>query len=461
MAEAIAQAGAAAIVMHMRGMDPRTMQRDTNYRHLLGEVAGELAQSVAKALSAGIGADAIAVDPGLGFGKNPEGNLLIVRHLAAFRSLGCAVALGASRKGFVRRFSGVGEDSSAAERLPGSLACAGAAAEAGAAIVRAHDVAETVAFLRMLRAIRRPAPASASSAGSAESPTGSERPSQPAGVAGLTAAASTERRASVSRACATVVDSTVENAAVEIPTIEGERRREARDAGVLVARAAPDEPDAAPAPLRAARCTAAIRAGSSRRTVEARCEGERRAGSPARQRTRPRRQGSRGPAPRRESRTTASASGAARSRRASATASAHRAAPDRARELGSERCPRGLRVANSANSSGGAAANRAGTAGVEVAANSPGTVSHGRDIRPAPPRAPRSSTPSSTGDQSAPWCSIGAPARSQPRPAPCADAADHRLHPERENRQHDPDQAGSREREQRREPAPSVLINRR
>ena len=158
MASVIAAADAGAILMHMRGIDPRTMQRDTAYRHLVGEVAAELAQAVGRAAAAGVAAGSITIDPGLGFGKSAEGNLVLLRHLAAFHTLGCSVAVGASRKGFVRRFSGVGDDSSAPDRLPGSLACAAAAADAGAALVRVHDVAETVRFLRMRAAIRTPTP---------------------------------------------------------------------------------------------------------------------------------------------------------------------------------------------------------------------------------------------------------------------------------------------------------------
>src|SRR5262249_44613549 len=78
--------------------------------------------AAAVARTAGVSPEKIAVDPGLGFGKSPEGNLALLRHLAAFRTLGFPVAVGASRKGFVRRFSGVAEDASAADRLPGSLA---------------------------------------------------------------------------------------------------------------------------------------------------------------------------------------------------------------------------------------------------------------------------------------------------------------------------------------------------
>ena len=157
MAETIAAAGAGVILMHMKGDDPRTMQQDLSYRHLIADVARELSAAADKAAAAGVAPEAIAIDPGLGFGKSGEGNLAILRHLAAFRSLGRPVMVGASRKKFVRLFSGVPDESPVADRLPGSLACAAAAEIAGAALVRVHDVGETVRFLRMSRAIRVPA----------------------------------------------------------------------------------------------------------------------------------------------------------------------------------------------------------------------------------------------------------------------------------------------------------------
>jgi len=153
MAAAVALSGAAVLLMHMKGDDPRTMQADTSYGHPVADVAAELAAAASRALDAGVPADRIAIDPGLGFGKSAEGNLVLLRHVAALRSLGFPVAIGASRKGFVRRFSGVGDDASPAERLPGSLAAVAAARSGGAALVRVHDVHETVRFLRMHDAI--------------------------------------------------------------------------------------------------------------------------------------------------------------------------------------------------------------------------------------------------------------------------------------------------------------------
>ncbi len=157
MLSTVVEGGAGVLLMHMRGTDPRTMQADTTYAHPVADVASELAAAASRAIDAGVPADRVAVDPGLGFGKSAEGNLQLLRHLAAFRSLGFAVAVGASRKAFVRRFSGVGDGASTGERLPGSLAALAAARAAGAAIVRVHDVEESVRFLRMMDAIETPA----------------------------------------------------------------------------------------------------------------------------------------------------------------------------------------------------------------------------------------------------------------------------------------------------------------
>jgi dihydropteroate synthase len=155
MGRTIAEAGAGAILMHMKGLDPRTMQDDVSYAHPLADVAAFLSEAAERAAAAGIPAEAVALDPGLGFGKSPEGNLLLLRYLAAFASLGHTIAVGSSRKAFVRRFSGLPEDASAADRVPGSLAALSAAASGGARIVRVHDVRESVRFLRMAGAVSR------------------------------------------------------------------------------------------------------------------------------------------------------------------------------------------------------------------------------------------------------------------------------------------------------------------
>jgi len=114
MASVVAAAGAGAILMHMKGTDPRTMQIDVSYAHPLADVASHLAAALSAAMEAGIDPGRLAVDPGLGFGKSPEGNLALLRPLAAFRSLGFPIGAGASRKAFVRRFSGVPETATSA-----------------------------------------------------------------------------------------------------------------------------------------------------------------------------------------------------------------------------------------------------------------------------------------------------------------------------------------------------------
>jgi dihydropteroate synthase len=129
------------------------MQDDVAYAHPLADVAAFLRGAADRALEAGVAPDAVAIDPGLGFGKSPEGNLVLLRYLSAFASLGLPVAVGASRKAFVRRFSGVSDDAPASDRLPGSLAALSAAARGGARILRVHDVPESVRFLRLAGAI--------------------------------------------------------------------------------------------------------------------------------------------------------------------------------------------------------------------------------------------------------------------------------------------------------------------
>jgi dihydropteroate synthase len=146
---AVAEAGAPVVLMHMRGDDPRTMQADPRYADVALEVAGFLHARVEAAERAGISRDRIAVDPGIGFGKTAAHNLALVDRLPLLAGLGCPILLGASRKGFIGRLSGEPE---AARRVAGSVAAALAAAARGAAILRVHDVAETVQALRVWRA---------------------------------------------------------------------------------------------------------------------------------------------------------------------------------------------------------------------------------------------------------------------------------------------------------------------
>jgi dihydropteroate synthase len=145
----LARSEAGVILMHMLGDDPRHMQRDPRYDDVALEVADFLADRVAWAERQGIARERLAVDPGIGFGKRPAHNLALVERLPLLAGIGCPVVFGASRKRFIGELSGV---EAPAGRVAGSLAAAIAAARRGAAILRVHDVAETVQALRVLAA---------------------------------------------------------------------------------------------------------------------------------------------------------------------------------------------------------------------------------------------------------------------------------------------------------------------
>lgn len=154
MAGVIAAAGCPAVLMHSRG-EIATMQREVQFRDVLSEVRSELAAAVERAVAAGIPRERIVVDPGIGFGKTAEQNLALVGALPHLGELGLPILVGASRKSFLGAVTGAPPTG----RLPESLAAAGRAAAGGAAIVRVHDVAETVAFLAAAQAIGRAAEA--------------------------------------------------------------------------------------------------------------------------------------------------------------------------------------------------------------------------------------------------------------------------------------------------------------
>jgi dihydropteroate synthase len=148
--DVVAAASCPVVLMHMRTLDPRTMQQGIAYRDVVAEVVAHLAARVAACEAAGIARARIAVDPGIGFGKRPEDNLALIERLPALAGLGCAILLGASRKGFIGRITGV---ESAAERVHGSVAAALAGAARGAHMLRVHDVAATVQALKLREAV--------------------------------------------------------------------------------------------------------------------------------------------------------------------------------------------------------------------------------------------------------------------------------------------------------------------
>jgi len=150
MAKAAAGAGAAVVLMHMRGA-PATMQASPRYDDCAVEVRDFLLSAAAKALEAGIRPDAIILDPGIGFGKQLEHNLDLLNRLHLLTGSGYPVLVGLSRKRFVGDLTGKPVE----DRLPGSLGAACASWIRGADIFRVHDVAETRDALMVFDAATR------------------------------------------------------------------------------------------------------------------------------------------------------------------------------------------------------------------------------------------------------------------------------------------------------------------
>ena len=141
--------GIPVVLMHMRGT-PKTMQQDIHFDDVVADVARELTEFRDAAIAAGIERDLIVVDPGIGFGKTAEHNLQLLARAHELTTI-APLMIGASRKAFIGRLTG---RDAGPDRAAGSLAAVCAAARAGAAIVRVHDVRETVDFLKVLQAIR-------------------------------------------------------------------------------------------------------------------------------------------------------------------------------------------------------------------------------------------------------------------------------------------------------------------
>jgi dihydropteroate synthase len=151
----VAARGCPVVLMHMRGT-PATMQQLTTYRDVPRDVAAELAWRLAMAERAGVRRATIALDPGIGFAKAPGQNEVLLARLPLLLGLGCRIVVGVSRKGFIGRLAG---EPAPLRRLAGSLAAGLLALCGGAAILRVHDVAETVQAVRVWQGILNPAEA--------------------------------------------------------------------------------------------------------------------------------------------------------------------------------------------------------------------------------------------------------------------------------------------------------------
>jgi dihydropteroate synthase len=145
----VATRGCPVVLMHMRH-DPATMTALAHYEDVALEVTRELAARVAAAEAVGIARASIAVDPGVGFAKTADHNVALLPRLTLLLNLGCPVVVGVSRKGFIGRLSG---ERMTRRRGPGSIAAGLYAALHGAAVLRVHDVAETVQAVRVWRGL--------------------------------------------------------------------------------------------------------------------------------------------------------------------------------------------------------------------------------------------------------------------------------------------------------------------
>ena len=149
LANVVAKGNIPLILMHIRGT-PETMQKNVHYDSLFSEILHYLKDSIQRAESAGLAPGQIIVDPGIGFGKTVEDNLLIIKNLHEFRVLGKPILLGTSRKSFIGKIL----NAEAEDRLEGTLSSMAIGVLNGAHIIRSHDVLQAKKALAVADAIR-------------------------------------------------------------------------------------------------------------------------------------------------------------------------------------------------------------------------------------------------------------------------------------------------------------------
>ncbi len=148
MWELVRDTGAGYVCMHMQGAPP-TMQLAPTYRDVVAEVGEFFEERLGVLRGCGVHPDQVILDPGIGFGKKAEHNMQLLGAIGSLGRFGRPLLVGVSRKSFLSRGSGAAPG----ERLPAALACACLAVEAGARMVRTHDVAETAQAIRMTEAV--------------------------------------------------------------------------------------------------------------------------------------------------------------------------------------------------------------------------------------------------------------------------------------------------------------------
>jgi dihydropteroate synthase len=156
MADTVARADVPLILMHMLGT-PRTMQQAPHYEDLFGEIEGFLAEAMNRARGAGVPAERLIIDPGIGFGKTVSHNLALIQGVRRLAALDAPVLIGPSRKAFIRRLLSGDPTSALSPEDPavahGTLAAATAAILSGAHLIRVHEVAPARAAARIADAL--------------------------------------------------------------------------------------------------------------------------------------------------------------------------------------------------------------------------------------------------------------------------------------------------------------------
>jgi len=149
LAKVAAKEDTPLVLMHIRGT-PETMQKDVHYNSLFSEILQYLKESIQRAESAGLDPRQIIIDPGIGFGKTVEDNLLIIKNLYEFRILGKPILLGTSRKTFIGKIL----NTEVGDRLEGTLSSIAIGVLNGAHIIRSHDVLQAKKAIAVADAIR-------------------------------------------------------------------------------------------------------------------------------------------------------------------------------------------------------------------------------------------------------------------------------------------------------------------
>ncbi|MGH2526352.1 MAG: dihydropteroate synthase [Actinomycetota bacterium] len=150
MFDVVREHDAAVVLMHMKG-EPKTMQETPTYDDVVGEVHGFLRERIEATEFAGVDSERIAIDPGIGFGKDLGHNLELMQRVDAFLDLGRPLLVGPSRKRFIGAILDVPED----QRVEGTIGAVAWMVAHGAHAVRVHDVREVVRALRVIDAIAR------------------------------------------------------------------------------------------------------------------------------------------------------------------------------------------------------------------------------------------------------------------------------------------------------------------